>query len=153
MPSVSIRGLDELARRSDINFEELLAEIITRSAIRVEGTMKEYPSPPASGAWAAQTTRAQKAAFFSRLRRGEIDGQRTGTLGRRWTYEIKRGNGTVRGEVGNNTEYGPYVQSDAFQARFHRGRWGTDVQAIETEAGLIEEDANRVVARRLQAPP
>ena len=29
----------------------------------------------------------------------------------------------------------------------------TERLAIETEAGLIEEDANRVVARRLQAPP
>ena len=149
MPSVSIRGLDELVRRTDINFEELLVEIIKRSEIRVEGVMKKYAPRPASGVWAAQTSRRQKAAFFSRLRRGEIDGQRTGTLGRRWTHEITRGGGTVRGEVGNNTEYGPYVQSDEFQAGFHRGRWVTDLQAAEAEASLIEEDANRVAARRL----
>lgn len=149
MPSVSIRGLDELRKTLDVDFVEVLTDIITRSAIRVEGEMKKYPPPPASGAWAAQTTRRQKAAFFSRLRRGEIDGKRTGTLGRRWTYEIKRSNGSVSGEVGNNTEYGPFVQSEEFQAGFHQGRWGTDVQAIEREADMVGDDAERVIARRL----
>lgn len=150
MPSVSIRGLDELQRSLDVDFGEVLTEIITRSAIRVEGEMKKYPAKPASGAWRAATTARQRGAFFARLRRGEIDGKRTGTLGRRWTHELTRSSGRVSGEVGNNTQYGPFVQSDEFQARFHRGRWGTDVQAAEHEADVIEQDARLIVERRLR---
>lgn len=69
--------------------------------------------------------------------------RRTGTLGRRWTDDMQidsLGDG-IQGTIGNNTEYGPWVQSDQFQTRRHRDTgWITDKQALErNEDGILRE--------------
>jgi hypothetical protein len=42
--------------------------------------------------------------------------------------------------VGNNVPYGPYVQSKAKQARFHKRRgWMTDEQAVKkARPGIVQ---------------
>jgi hypothetical protein len=66
--------------------------------------------------------------------------RRTGTLGRTWTTEIERTFRMLRGTVGNNTIYGPLVQSEQFQAAIHRGRWPTDEQVKDDEErGIIKD--------------
>lgn len=56
--------------------------------------------------------------------------RRTGTLGRRWTTEVNATSNDLTGIVGNNTPYGPFVQSEAFQASIHKGRWLTDERSV-----------------------
>lgn len=65
--------------------------------------------------------------------------RRTGTLGRRWITRVKNKYSKLEGQVGNNTSYGPWVQSDRFQADTHRGIWQTDRQVLEDSERLIQE--------------
>jgi len=77
-------------------------------------------------------------------------GQRTGTLGRRWLISkpIMIAGG-VQGAVGNNTSYGPWVQSTRFQVRWHRGFWQTDEMAITALKPEIESIFNAAIQRAL----
>lgn len=71
--------------------------------------------------------------------------RRTGTLGRRWTTRvIERGDG-LEGKVGNNTVYGPFVQSQMFQAGVHSGRWQTDQQVMDEQQASIVADFERAI--------
>ena len=59
--------------------------------------------------------------------------RRTGTLGRRWTYRVTMTLYSATAVLGNNTPYGPYVQSEAEQADVHKG-WGWTTDADELKA-------------------
>jgi hypothetical protein len=76
----------------------------------------------------------------------------TGTLGRRWTTTppVRISNG-VRGEVGNNTSYAPWVQSSRFQVAWHRGFWQTDEMAMRALTPQITEMFNDALAQALRA--
>lgn len=63
---------------------------------------------------------------------------RTGVLGKGWTVDPARVVGArVVTKLGNNVEYAPWVQSRMLQARVHRGRWTTEVQAVEQNMSEI----------------
>jgi hypothetical protein len=90
------------------------------------------------GAFSQLATPRQKRAYWARVRSGEIthrEGmgyQRSNTLQRRWTSEITKTANGVRGEVGNNTPYVFFVQSEARQQPFDKATgWVTDKQAID----------------------
>ncbi|GAG42428.1 unnamed protein product, partial [marine sediment metagenome] len=53
-------------------------------------------------------------------------------LGRAWTWEVT--NGGRRGEVGNDTSYGPYVQDKTKQTRFHKARNWKTIQDVLKKA-------------------
>lgn len=140
--SIDIEGMEAVFKKLG-KFETLriMEEPMERSVRKIEYELKEYPSPPAPGEWAAKTHPAQKRAFFALLRAGLIKGKRTGTQGRRWTVKIDRTADSLEGHVGNNNEsYGPFVQSKRFQARFHRGRWKTDQQVVDELRREIVDD-------------
>lgn len=149
--SLDIEGLDRVLRKLG-RFETLLImeEPMERSLVKIENVMKEYPNPPAPGEWAAKTHPAQKRAYFALLRAGLIKPGRTGTLGRRWTHAITKLPDGLEGRVGNNTTYGPFVQSKRFQARFHRGRWRTDEEAIQELRPDILRDFEDTARRAVQ---
>lgn len=149
--NVSIEGLDRVLQKLG-RFETLriLEEPMERSLVKIENVLKEYPDPPAPGEWAAKTHPAQKRAYFALLRAGLIKPGRTGTLGRRWTHAITMTNEGMEGRVGNNTTYGPFVQSKRFQARFHRGRWKTDEEAIQELRDEIIRDFEDTAHRAVQ---
>lgn len=109
--TVEVRGIEALRGRLDVDGLGILQPVMSRAVIRVERAMKKYPTPPSDSSYV-----------------------RTGTLGRRWTHEVQRGASEIRGVVGNNTQYGPWVQNEQFQARVHRGRWLTDEAALRAEA-------------------
>ncbi len=58
-------------------------------------------------------------------------------LGQKWTSRVTIGSGNFEGELGNNVSYGPFVQSEEFQATIHQGRWSTIEQIVESEMGNI----------------
>lgn len=139
--SIDIEGMEAVFKKLG-KFETLriMEEPMERSLIKIESALKEYPPTPAPGEWAAKTHPAQKRAFFALLRAGLIKGKRTGSLGRRWTIKIDRIADGLEGRVGNNTSYGPFVQSKRFQARFHQGRWKTDQQVVdELRRGIVDD--------------
>lgn len=117
---------EELARRGE-SILQVLEGPLDRGAFRIEAGMKVYPPPPSG----------------SRYRR-------TGTLGRRWATRPIREVGAVGREIGNNTRYAPFVQSDEFQAYMHRGQWQTDAQVLRREAPAIVRDVEEALGEFLE---
>jgi hypothetical protein len=48
--------------------------------------------------------------------------------------------------VGNNVEYGPWVQSERFQVRWHRRTgWHTDADAVRVNEAAIVADFEQAI--------
>lgn len=140
--SIQIDGVQALERKFDRAAQlDVLRPPMIRSLARLEDGIKTYPGAIAPGVWARMTTPRQKRAFFAKLKAKEVSGKRTGTLGRRWTSRVYPSGGVALvGEWGNNTTYGPYVQDEDVQARFHRGRWQTTRLVLDNAAAAIQQD-------------
>jgi hypothetical protein len=121
MASITITGIPELmSKLGNVGAIATLRPPMQRSVMRLHEGMAKAPSPIPAGLWAKTTTPKQKRYFFAALKRGEITGGRSGTLPKRWTTKIDENANGIVGTVGNNTKYGPWVQSSAFQARMHK---------------------------------
>lgn len=83
-------------------------------------------------------------------RRLSLHYRRTGTLGRRWTTSVRAESGGLTGTVGNNTPYGPYVQSAQRQAWMHRGVWQTDEDVLNRHRSEIVADFERAIQGALR---
>lgn len=127
--SIKIEGIEELFRKlSNATAVQTLVPPMQRAVLRLQAKLANYPPAPPR----------------SRYRR-------TGTLGRRWTTRVEPGAESVTGRVGNNTVYGPLVQSERFQARIHqRTGWQTDRQVIERERENIIRDFQRAIDEALR---
>jgi hypothetical protein len=128
MATIEIQGIDALIRKLDSmeQVNDVLNPPMQRAVLRLQRDMADYPP-------------ARPGSSY----------RRTGTLGRRWTTEITRnGNGLI-GKTGNNTSYGPWVQSKQFQARVHRGRWQTDEDVLERNRRRITDDFDATIQREL----
>lgn len=149
--TVTIEGLDRLKRKFDAATNvRILRPSMVRSLARLEDPLKTYPQPIAPGVWAANTTPAQKRAFFAKLRAKKTSGARTGTLGRRWLSRTYVSGNTLVGEWGNNTEYATFVQDEVEQARFHRGRWVTTRHVLNNATAAIVTDFNTAIEQALR---
>jgi len=128
MGSIRIRGAKELHRKFDAaQRREILRKPMQRSVLRLQRDMAEYPPPPANSTY-----------------------RRTGTLGRRWTTQVRRIANGLRGKVGNNTSYAPWVQSWNFQAWMHQGRWQTDAEVLEENTRNIVDDFQATIRKVLE---
>lgn len=128
MVQIRIEGIDKLqAKLGKVMAAQTLRPPMQRSVYRLQRYMGRYPAQPASSTY-----------------------RRTGTLGRRWTTEVTKGaGGGLIGKIGNNTTYGPWVQSSRFQARVHRGRWQTDEDAIKDNEDAIVSDFAAAIDKAL----
>lgn len=147
--SVEILGLRELMQE----VSELIAFKVVRDTMevaveRVRTQIAVYPSPP-SGYHMVFKSDKQRRFFFAALRDGRITVpyRRTGTLGRRWTTSVSNSGMDIRGEVGNVTNYGPFVQSAESQAPIHQGRWRTAERVVQEMEPQIQD----LFEARLQA--
>lgn len=104
-----------------------LEPVFDRTGARMVGRMHLTPSPPPNSTY-----------------------RRTGTYARRWTFEPRRTLFSVGVEVGNITDYGPYVGDPELQAEIHRGRWGTTADAIEAETPAILDDIEDAIERQIE---
>lgn len=127
----------------------LLEAPISRSVLRMQQALQKYPPPIAPGHWRANTSPAQRRAFFAKLRRGEVSGHRTGNLGRGWTATMRRKWGGLEGKVSNQVPYAMWVQADATQSRFHRNRWQTDRAVLALEEPVLEREVSAALRRGL----
>lgn len=151
--SIQIRGLDKLYRKLErAAATKTLEKPMQRAVLRLQRRMQEYPPALASIQGPSSmpvrfNTRSGRAVNF--VARVPQDYKRTGTYGKRWTTRInKSGNGLV-GKVGNNVRYAPFVGSEQFQARVHRGRWNTDARVVQQEAPGILADFQRTIDQAL----
>lgn len=119
---LSIDGTEEIRKTLvDLVSADSLEGAGNRSGLLVVNRMAKYPQKPAGSTY-----------------------DRTGTLGKRWTYRLRGSGRELEIRVGNNTVYGPWVQSEQFQARVHKGHWQTDEQVLNQEDDRIRgffEDA------------
>ena len=127
MPNIKIRGLDAVYDKFDDieDFRAWASRPLFRSGSRIVRFMADYPP--------------------------ELPAQeyvRTGDLGRSWTVDrpkkIPKG---IRVSVGTVLGYGPFVQSDQFQARIHRNRWQTDRDAVRQLGDDIQRDMDRAIRK------
>lgn len=127
--SITVTGLTELyAKLGAAATFDILDQPMQRGLFRLEAYMKDYPAAPAT----------------SRYRR-------TGTLGRRWTTRIDHATNSLTGRVGNNVGYARYVQSAAYQTRFHtRTGWRTDERAVRDNETAIVDDFERTIQGALK---
>jgi hypothetical protein len=126
--TITVTGVDRLfAKLGRLQGTRILLPPVQRAVIRLQGYMAKYPAPPARSKH-----------------------RRTGTLGRRWTTKLETTGDGVIGKVGNNTEYGPLVQSKKFQADVHKNRWQTDADAIRDNRKDIVQDFNTSIKAALK---
>lgn len=130
MIEIEVHGIERVGRElgQGAALETMRAPML-RGLYRLQRRMAAYPSPPASSTYI-----------------------RTGTLGRRWTAAtpVITGNAAnMMGKIGNNTLYGPFVQSEQFQARVHRDRWITEQMAMDQERDAIVQDFEQAVRSAL----
>lgn len=151
--SITIQGLDRLYRKlGKIASAQVLERPMQRAVLRLQRRMQEYPPAlaavqgPASQPVRFSTRGGRQVGFIARRRKPY---RRTGTYGRRWTTKVQRSSGGLVGRVGNNVAYGPYVGSERFQARIHRGRWNTDERIVREEQAAIVADFQREIDRAL----
>ena len=129
MIEIQISGVESLlAKLTSAQGNSKLRAPMDKSVKLLEQRMKKYP-PQRAG------------SHYVRTRR----------LGPSWTTEIAENANGLVGKVGNNTEYGPFVQSQQFQARIHRGRWQTDAQVMESERPTIERYFQEAIDKALNA--
>lgn len=127
MATIEISGIAEAIET--LGLAETMTTLrppMQRAVYRIQAAMSRYPAQRPGSAY-----------------------RRTGTLGRRWTTRITESANGIEGEVGNNTVYGPFVQSEMFQAGVHRGRWQTDADVLERETAAITDDFERTIQAAL----
>lgn len=98
-----------------------------RSGARIVAELRPYPPEPPNSSY-----------------------RRTGTLGKRWTFVVRRSLFGMKTIVGNNTIYGPYVQSAERQAWMHKGRWITDAEALENNVDAITDDFLKTISKEIE---
>lgn len=127
--SIEIKGVgDVIARLGRIAAVQVLEPPMQRAVYRLQARMQDYPPAPATSRYI-----------------------RTGTLGRRWTTRIAKSSNGITGTIGNNTAYGPYVQSERFQTRTHkRTGWRTDQNAVDQERAAIVADFEQAIQKALR---
>ena len=111
MPQVSIKidGVDKVLRKlGTAKGVAALVKPMEESVVKVREGMADYPLD-----WPENTY------------------VRTGKLGQSWTGRVQQHSNGVTGKIGTNRSYAPWVQSQQFQARVHRGRWQTDAMVID----------------------
>lgn len=126
-----IKGLDELYKKlGKVQATDILVAPTERAQIRVHGEMMRYP--PAR----------QGSSYI-----------RTNTLMRRWTKApVQRMSNGVRGVIGNNTLYAPFVQDERMQAHIHMNYWETDFHILTRLAPVICRDFEWAITQALSAP-
>lgn len=127
--SIEIKGMAELlAKLGKVGVIQVLEAPMQRAVYRLQAAMQDYPPAPSTSRYI-----------------------RTGTLGRRWTTRIIKSSNGITGTVGNNTVYGPLVQSERFQTRTHkRTGWRTDQGAVDKERAAIVADFEQAIQRALK---
>ena len=131
--TITVEGAKELRRafaRAPRIYTRHARRAMTKTVGLGEQKLKAYPPPIAGSSY-----------------------QRTGTLGRRWTHKVTGLLGGVTGIIHNLTPYGPWVQSEEFQASVHRGRWQTDkrvVKQIQPQVVGFWEDAMEDAVKEIE---
>lgn len=143
MPELEIEGLDALYAKLDrLAAMRRVSGALLAGGAMIKSAMQLYPAQVAltrkSVYGRSFVSDRQRRFFFYALKKGILHSpyRRTNVLGNKWTVEAQDGGLTV--EVGNNTPYGPYVQSARLQTKYHKAAgWQTDAAVLERQAPAV----------------
>lgn len=142
--SVTIQGVDQFVKKyTPLQRNQILQAPMERGVERIKGFMAKYPDQ-----------KNPNSRYIRGRGWADADGRvrvlTSENLGKRWATRVTTtGNGLI-GKVGNNASYGPFVQSDAFQASVHRGWWQTDRDAIRQNRRVIVRDFEGTIQRAIR---
>jgi len=140
--TIEIKGTDALiAKLGKAQGAAILRDPMRRAVLRLQYDMQEYPPQRAGSRYVRGRGMADADGVVRRLTSQQ--------LGKRWTTKIAPEGSALVGHVGNNVSYAPFVQSQKFQVRIHRGRWQTDVQVMNKNAATIIGDFEAAIRRAL----
>ena len=139
--TIIIKGDEDLVRRlKQLSSTRPINKVVAVGVTEIKSRIATYP-PRSSANTPKDRGRWYQRGYGSKYRRknGAVRGYKTSkTLGRRWTVRIDQGG--MRGRVGNNAAYGPFVQSASRQASFHKRRgWKTDEAVIDEVRPIVEK--------------
>lgn len=144
--NVEIKGLDQLTKKiTSITSLRAFTDGLHKGAQLIEGKISKYP--PGSEANVPNGHWYQRGYGPKwRVKSGDIHGRNTSEdLEHSWNVRRMTGR-ALAWIVGNNVSYGPFVQSNADQAHFHRKRkWRT----IETIARAYSKHVLELVKRNV----
>ena len=143
------RQLDSITARFG-NLSGVLRQPMEASLETLRSYMADTYPPPFTGK-AHFVSERQRRYVMAAIRRGTIKVPyvRTGKLGQSWDYRITVSGNGLRGEVGPGISYGIWVQSSERQAVIHRGRWRTDLDAVNANRGAIVRHFVAAIRRAL----
>ncbi len=141
--TIEIRGTDAIiAKLGKAGATQILRLPMQRAVNDILREMKQYP-PQRPGSRYVRGRGMANAA-------GVVEHRTSQNLGKRWTTKVFQEGSYLTGKVGNNATYAPFVQSQKFQARIHRGRWQTDTQVVNRLARTIIGDFEQTIAEALR---
>ncbi len=140
-------------RLGTAHMQQVLRRPMEASLLSLQDALTDYP-PPSTGKMVFKTAR-QRRYFFWAVQHGVISlpYKRTGKLGQSWTWKITTTGSGLRGEVGTNLSYAPWVQRQGSQARIHRGNWLTDYGAVQQKRDEIGRRFRDAIRAQLAAGP
>lgn len=151
MPAaIEIKGVEEvMAKLGRAAGLDVLQSPMQRALYRIEYDIKVYPPP-------AKQRDGYKGPIYRRGYGFEGGPATSERLRDSWTTKITRFGGGLRGAVGTNVSYAPYVQHDRSfpkprQTLKHIATgWITDKRVIEQNARRIIADFEAAIARALK---
>ena len=146
--SIEVKGLAELTKKLDAATSATMVRgILAAGAEMLKSYIAVYPNATQANSPSGPGSRWYERGFGSKWQRmdGSVNGRQTSeVLGRRWTISVR----DTEAIVGNNTSYGPFVQSAERQAAVHRrNQWRTDVDAIREVGPRIQDMAAAEIQR------
>ena len=155
MAIITITGLDKIAHKlkTTEDIARHLGPPMVQSLSHLQRRVARYPRKDPT-AFARLATKAQKRAYWARVRSGEINhGKhgyvRTGTLGRKWSHRVRSGNTFVIGSLTNNAGYGVYVMGERRQAFHAASGFKTVDEVAEKEGKAVQGYFNATIRRLL----
>lgn len=163
--NIEIKGIEKVrAKLGDLQNRTYMMGAMAAATSEVKDWIAEYPaaseanSPREFNGYYSLASHKALNRWYERgygprwvRKDGSIGGAKTSeTLGRRWTTRVKeRG---MRGVVGNNASYAPFVQDADRQATFHQKRgWRTVQDAVREKRDavvrIIQDAVHRIMAR------
>ncbi len=150
---LKISGLGELIRAAGwLATLEFLRAPMQAACEAIAGEAAIYP--PASRKRMTWKSEKQRRFVMAGIRSGaiQVPYRRTDRLGQGWTTKVTSAPSELRGIVGNDIQYGPYVMDDKDQAAYHGGTWpvmGKIARAMEPTVVDLLEGATRTALNRI----
>jgi hypothetical protein len=155
---------------------EAAVQAMNATLVFLHGEIPPYPPKPEQGGWVAKMPAKSRRFFWWAVKEGRIKGwkwveddngghpegsyERKDGIGQKITEEVFTEGDGVRGEIGTNQEYAPWVigpdypgeeinGQTMYQAKIHADRWWQLDKVIDDNIGRAWEEFDQVLFDQL----